>query len=111
MVAKKKAVKRYPPLPTQIDAPSGPISIVFSDDLDGPNPTPEDAGTMGQYDPLERVISIRRKMSRRQAWHTAYHEFVHLWLHESGISNGLNHDLEEAICDAVSTGLMRYRFP
>lgn len=111
MTTKRKTARRYPPIPTQIDAPSGVIQIILADNLDGKNPRPEDADTMGQYDPLAREIAIRRKMSRRQQWHTLFHEFVHLWLGESGITNGLNNDLEEAICDAVSTGMMRERFP
>ncbi len=110
MVAKKKPAKRYPPIPKSIDAPSGVISIEFSDDLDGKNPKPEDADTMGQYDQLNRLISLRRKMSRRQAWYTLFHEMTHLWLDESGLSNGLSHELEEALCNAVATGLMRYKF-
>lgn len=103
----RKAAKRYPPLPKSIEAPSGPISIEFSDVLDGKVDT---ESTMGQYDYLRRLISIRRKMPRRQQWHTLFHEYVHLWLHDSGITNGLNEDLEEAIADAISTGLMRERF-
>lgn len=110
MKARRATAKRYPPIPTQIDAPSGVIQIVVSDDLDGKNARPEDADTMGQYDPLARLISIRRKMPRRQQWHTLFHEFTHLWLHESGLTNGLANDLEEALCDAISTGMMRERF-
>lgn len=110
MVTKRKPAKRYPPLPKQIEAPSGTIQIVLADDLDGKNPKPDDVDTMGQYDQLARLISIRRKMSRRQQWHTLFHEFTHLWLGESGLTNGLSHELEEAVCDAVSTGLMRERF-
>ena len=106
----KRPAKRYPALPKEIDAPSGRISIEMSDDLDGKDAKPEDADTMGQYDPLARIISIRRKMPRRQQWYTLFHEFVHLWLDESGLSNGLNIDLEEAICNAVATGMMRERF-
>ena len=109
-MGRRTTPRKYPPIPTQIDAPSGAIQIVLADDLDGKNPTPDDTDTMGQFDPLSRLISLRRKMSRRQQWYTLFHEEVHLWLHESGISNGLNGKLEEAICDAVATGMMRERF-
>jgi Zn-dependent peptidase ImmA (M78 family) len=105
-----KGRRTYPPIPESIDAPSGRIQIVMSDDLDGKNPKPDDVDTMGQYDYLTRIISLRRKMTRRQQWFTLFHELTHLWLHESGLTNGLNHQLEEAICDAVGTGMMRERF-
>jgi hypothetical protein len=49
-------------------------------------------------------------MSRRQQCHTLFHEFTHLCLAESWLTNGIGHELEEAICDAISTGLMRERF-
>jgi Zn-dependent peptidase ImmA (M78 family) len=107
---KTKPAKRYPPLPKQIDAPSGVIQVEFRDDLDGKDAKPDDPDTMGQYDPLNRIISLRRKMPRRQQWYTLYHEMGHLWLHESGLTNGLNDAIEEAIADAYATGLMRYTF-
>lgn len=101
----RKPVKRYPPIPPQFDAPSGVITVELSDTLENaPNET-----TMGQYDYLTRVISLRKSMPRRQQWYTLYHEMTHLWLHESGLSNALPDDAEEAICDAVATGMMRYQ--
>jgi Zn-dependent peptidase ImmA (M78 family) len=110
VVRPRKPAKRYPPIPTQVDAPSGIIQIEMRDDLDGKDAKPDDPDTMGQYDPLNRTIALRRKMPRRQQWHTLFHEYVHLWLNESGISNGLNGEFEEAVCDAISTGMMRERF-
>lgn len=107
---RKAKGRRFSPIPTQIDAPSGIIQIVLSDDLDGQDPKPEDTDTMGQYDYLTRIISIRRKMPRRQQWFTLFHEFAHLWLHESGLSNQMNEQSEEAVCDCVATGMMRYIF-
>ncbi len=36
-----------------------------------------------------------------------WHEWTHAMLQDSGLANGLNHELEEALCDAVSSALMR----
>ena len=103
---KKKVVKRYPPLPTEISAPAGPVAVEIVDDLGDT----KDETVLGHFDMLTRTIRIKKKMRRERQHFTLAHEKVHLWLSDSGIQNGLNAQLEEAICDAVASGMMRDRF-
>ncbi len=106
MVAKKKPAKRYPPLPSEIDAPAGRVIIELVENLGDT----KDETVMGHFDMLTRTIRIKKKMARERQHFTLFHEKVHLWLADSGLQNGLNGDMEEAICDAVASGLMREKF-
>ena len=73
---------------------------------------PETDTTMdlGHFVLSERIIRLKKGMRREQQWHTLYHEIAHVWLADSGIGNGLDDPLEEALCDAISTGMMRLKF-
>jgi hypothetical protein len=43
-------------------------------------------------------------------WRTLFHELTHVALDDSGLSNGMNDELVEAVCDAVATQRVREMF-
>lgn len=101
------AKRKYPPLPKVLHAPGGPVTIRYVAKLDA---MPSGETTMGEYDPLTREISIKRDLRPPILFATLYHEFVHVWLADSGLTNGLGDgQLEEALCDAIATGMMRWQ--
>ena len=97
---------RTPPIPSVIEAPGGPVrvSIVKSvPKLDGHE-------CWGLYDSATRRIRLLRSLPLKQKWRILFHELVHVALIDSGLDNGIEDRLHEAICDAVATARMRERF-
>lgn len=102
----RKPAKRYPALPNEVEAPGGIVAVEIVDNLDD---KPGEL-VMGHYHMVDRTIRLRKKMRREQQWRTYFHELTHLWLSDAGITNNLTQEGEEAIADAVASGLMRERF-
>ena len=97
--------KTYPKLPTEIAAPAGRVTVEIV-----ALPESKDEIEMGHFHLVDRTIRLKKGMRREQQWRTYFHECAHVWLADSGLSNGLPHDVQEAICDAVGSGLFQERF-
>jgi len=57
-----------------------------------------------------RTITVDSTCTPRHAWKIYYHELAHVALDDSGLSNGIQDDLVEALCDALSVARMREKF-
>jgi hypothetical protein len=101
----RRAAQRYPPIPLEFHAPGGDVRIEVV-------PIPETAETvdLGVFPMVERTVRLKKGMRAHQLWRTLFHEMAHVWLCDSGLSNGLKTQVEEAICDAVASGMMQERF-
>lgn len=102
----QKAAKRrrWPRLPHTTESAAGQIDIHIVK-------TPgDDENVMGMFDPVNRVIYIKKSLRGDQKWLTLYHELSHAALWDSGAHNLLPGDLEENICDAIATNRFRERF-
>lgn len=97
---------RYPPIPKIVQAPGGPVKVILTKE----NIKYESDDCWGLYDSEHRTITLDAKAAPRQRWATFFHELTHVAILDSGLGNGLNSALHEAICDAVSTARMRERF-
>ena len=103
---KRKPVKRYPPIPAMVEGPAGPCTVRQHKE----SIKYEGGECGGLWDPEERTIDIDARASRRAQWAYLYHEWGHVVLTDSGLSNALPDDAQEAICDALSAARMRERF-
>lgn len=86
-----------PRVPKALWSSLGPLPVVVTSNI------PEDAMGMFTYRP--RTITLDKTNGPAAMWGTFWHEATHVALWDSGIHNGLTHELEEAICDAVGTFL------
>lgn len=59
----------------------------------------------GESDPLEFTIKINSKLSDQVILNTLIHEISHQILALSGLSKLLDEKMEEAICEAIGTGI------
>lgn len=100
------AAKRYPALPLIVEGPAGPCTVRLTKE----SIKYEGTECGGLWDPEERTIDIDARASRRAQWSYLYHEWGHVVLTDSGLSNALPDDAQEAICDAISAARMRERF-
>jgi len=89
--------KRLPPLPKSVHSHLGDIPVSLVDDLE------EKKEALGMWEMAPRRISIHSKAAPEVQLQALYHEIVHVALMDSGVSNGLVKDAEEAVCDAVGT--------
>lgn len=101
---------RFPPVPKSFVAPAGDVQVCVVSPADIARYADPGEELFGVYSQQERTIYLRSTIHGATRWRTLYHELAHVWLDDSGLRNGMAHDMEEAIADAVSTGLMRMRF-
>lgn len=108
MTAKKRpAVKRYPRIPAQFEAPGGLVMIVRKPSGAVKSGVNECWGT---WEPHTRTIELDSSAPLAHQWRTLFHELTHVGLDDAGLSNGMNDELVEAVCDAMATLRMRERF-
>ena len=102
--------KRFPPIPKVVRCPGGdvPVSVVPKKEMQKWADKGEEL--LGYYNEKDRYIWVLREMPPEQRWRVFYHEWSHVLLEDSGITNGLNHEMEEALCDAISAARMRERW-
>ena len=106
MSAKKKPAKRYPPLPTLVEAPGGPVRIVLSSDL-----TDDDGvAASGHYANRSRTITIDAEEPRSFQWLVLFQELTHVAIIDAGIGNALTDASHEILADAIATARFRERF-
>lgn len=97
--------KRFPPIPKEVHAPGGLIAV-----RKVPQISISGQECWGIWEDHERRISLDQTASAQHLWKVYFHELTHAWLDDSGISNGISDELNEAICDAIAAGRMRERF-
>lgn len=68
-----------------------------------------DEELMGCFVQEERTIYLRSTIHGEARWRVLWHELMHVGLDDSGLRNGINPALEEAICDALTSLVMRVR--
>jgi hypothetical protein len=87
-----------PRIPKAVWSPLGPlpVTVTTGGGLEG---------AMGMFTYRSREITLDQSNGVANMWTTFWHEIIHVALYDSGVSNGLQHDAEEAICDAVGTYL------
>ena len=98
--------KRYPPLPKVICAPGGDVTIVQLPKVKHP----DGAECWGLWDDSLRTVTIDATATPAHRHWTLYHEMTHVALSDSGLDEGINAHLVEAICNCVATARMRERF-
>lgn len=86
---------QLPPIPRTVESAAGPIvvhrpaSLAYQgDDCDG------------LWDPIGRIISVRKGLSRQRGWWTFFHERTHAELEDSAVRMPLA--TEEAVCNAMA---------
>lgn len=107
MPTKKPRAKRYPPIPASLDLPGGPVPVTVCTRKEMEKWADPGEELWGYFHEGERRISVLGTLSREAQHRVLWHEWTHAMLQDSGLANGLNHELEEALCDAVSSALMR----
>lgn len=96
---------KYPPLPKTVEMAGGTVTVTKK--------TPIVEGGVhcwGVWDESTRTITIDSTCTPRHMWKIYYHELMHVTLDDSGLSNGMQDELVEAICDCASVSRMRERF-
>lgn len=96
----------YPPIPKTLMGPAGEISVVMASMLKHP----DGDECWGLWDEATRTITLDKSATKRHQWRVLFHELCHVALDDAGLSNGMNDELVEAVCDAVATARMRERF-
>lgn len=107
MPVKKPRATRYPPIPASLDLPGGPVPVTVIPRKAMEQYADPGEELWGYFHEGERRISLLGTLSKEAQWRVLYHEWTHALLQDSGLANGLGHELEEALCDAMASGLMR----
>lgn len=97
---------KYPPLPKTLQAPGGPVSIVKRKG----GVVADGVAAWGTWERHTRTIEIDTTPALAHQWRVLFHELAHVALDDSGLSNGLTIEMEEAFCDAVASARYRERF-
>ena len=99
--------KRYPPIPKFVRCLGGrvPVKIVSKKEMAKYSDPGEEL--FGYFHESHRFILIARHLKPSERWRVLWHEISHIALWDSGIQNGLEGKLEEAICDAFASNTMR----
>jgi len=99
------APRKYPTLPKEAMAPGGPVTVIRRTPL-----MERGVEAWGLWEEHTRTITVDSTCTPRHAWKIYYHELAHVALDDSGLSNGIQDDLVEALCDALSVARMREKF-
>jgi len=105
MTAKKRA-RRFPPLPTSVQAPGGPVAIVLDTRLTDDDGVP----ASGHYANRSRVITIDADEPRSFQWLVLFHELAHVAIMDAGIAHALTDASHEVLADAIATARFREKF-
>lgn len=63
---------------------------------------PEAQHAAGLFDPDKGVIFILDSLDSKKKRHVLYHEMVHAALFECGVTQTLNHQIEEVCCEVIA---------
>lgn len=107
---KRKPVRRYPPLPHFVRCPGGDVAVSLASVAELAKYADPGEELYGAFVQSERHIYIRKTLRREQQHRVLWHELAHVALEDSGLANGIDRTLEEAISDAFASLVMRERF-
>ena len=96
----------FPPLPKTLTAPGGDVTVILSPKIKHP----DGDECWGMWDESIRTITLDKTATKRHQWRVLFHELCHVALDDAGLSNGMNDELVEAVCDAIASARMRERF-
>jgi hypothetical protein len=91
--------------PSTIKSALGPVAVRYVDEIRDSKGKKVD-GVIGYFMGDMREIQVKNGLHPTQEAHTLQHEFIHLALWDSGVSQSLTKEQEEAVCDAVATALV-----
>lgn len=96
---------RWPPIPKSVRGAGGPIRVKIVDAIepDAGKPAGDNSVTFGIWEGHKRLIRIVNTVDLAFQWGVLYHELVHAALFDSGLTNLMSSENEEALCDAIST--------
>lgn len=98
-------MRPLPPFPQAARGLRGPLEVIgFEPEPDG------DAIRAGDYEESIRRIRVGTTFAPEYRWLVFYHELVHAALQDSGLHNLLKPKMQEALCDAIGSALLRYEF-
>lgn len=98
--------KKWPPIPRSVMGSGGPITVKLVDAIEGDAGKPavgDNSVTFGIWEGHKRLIRIVKTLDRAFQWSVLFHELVHAALFDSGMTNLMTHENEEALCDLIST--------
>lgn len=97
--------KAWPPIPKSVRGAGGPIRIRLVDAIepDAGKAAGDNSQTFGIWEGHKRLIRIVNTVDIAFQWSVLYHELVHASLFDSGLTNLMTHENEEALADAIST--------
>jgi hypothetical protein len=99
--------RRSPKIPSILPCPGGDVAIKVVSPAEIKKFADPDEELFGCYVQEERTIYLRSTIHGEQRMRVLWHELMHVGLEDSGLRNGLEHTLEEAICDALTSLVMR----
>lgn len=83
-------------LPKSVPSPLGPVPVLIDPDL-------LDEGNLGEFNKLDRTITVQGELKPETSWVTFWHELMHLILYDSGVQYHLSPPAQETLCDAFGT--------
>jgi hypothetical protein len=94
-------VRRDPlAIPRSVPSQLGPVPVVVVDSILAVDST---LNLLGAWDPIRRVIYLKRALAPVQKLHTLYHEACHLWSFDAGIRQLVHPQIMQAVCDAAAS--------
>lgn len=99
--------RRYPPIPRLLEAPGGAVTVVLKP---AGKVGTGGAECWGTWEPHTRTVELDKSAPPAHQWRVLFHELAHVALDDAGLSNGMNDELVEAVCDAIASQRMRERF-
>lgn len=96
---------RWPPIPKTVRGAGGPIRVKLVDAIepDAGKAAGDNSQTFGIWEGHKRLIRIVANLDPAFQWSVLFHELVHASLFDSGLTNLMTHENEEALADAIST--------
>lgn len=91
-------------------APGGDVAVTLASKTEMQKVSDPGEEVLGYYHERDRFVMILRSLTAEQRWRVYWHEWAHVLLEDSGLSNGITLELEEALCDAIAAARMRERF-
>lgn len=109
MAAPKR--RRYPAIPAAVPCPGGAVRVSLVSAAQIAKFADAGEELFGVFVQSERRIYLRKDLRPEQRHRVLWHELAHVAFEDSGLANGIDRTLEEAICDAFASLVMRVRFP
>jgi hypothetical protein len=89
--------KKLPPIPKRMFSVLGPLPVALVEELH------EKDQALGMVRFKTRAVQLEKDMCPLTQWQTFWHEAAHVAMFDGGVNDGLTHELEEAVCNAMGT--------